>query len=81
LAENLLKGLPLSLRIIEGVADIHDGSLVKRKHRSPDGRRGGARKAYVLVAVNTKIPYWQAATAGFSQAARQLAPWGRSRLG
>jgi ribose transport system substrate-binding protein len=29
-------------------------------------------ESYVLIAVNVKIPYWQSAAAGFSQAAQQL---------
>ena len=29
-------------------------------------------ESYVLIAVNVKIPYWQSAGAGFSQAAQQL---------
>lgn len=34
--------------------------------------RHAADETYVLVACNTKIPYWQDVAAGFSQAARQL---------
>jgi len=33
---------------------------------------GHSGENYVLITVNVKIPYWQAAAAGFSEAARQL---------
>jgi ribose transport system substrate-binding protein len=33
---------------------------------------GHSGESYVLIAVNVKIPYWQSAGAGFSQAAREL---------
>jgi ribose transport system substrate-binding protein len=33
---------------------------------------GHSGESYVLIAVNLKIPYWQTAGAGFSEAARQL---------
>jgi ribose transport system substrate-binding protein len=40
----------------------------------PIANCGGSHsgESYVLIAVNVKIPYWQSAAAGFSQAAQQL---------
>ncbi len=33
---------------------------------------GHSGENYVLISVNVKVPYWQSAGAGFSQAAQQL---------